>query len=229
MDNDTLRFEDPAAGRELNPTRCASSLPSALSERRNRTDSLEGAATLWLWPGRSVRLDRKRCRSISFDRSWNHPGRTGIAVTGRGSATIGAFTLNGRLGSNVLGDLFFAHSADGRFAAVRLVHAHLAADDKYRAQVMAVFTKARTVIRDFVASVLDVDVDVSRPWLATEYLGGCRCAMWSPSADHCHRRSSTPSRRRSFARPRGGRAGRSMTKPSFGISDGQLRCLTRML
>jgi eukaryotic-like serine/threonine-protein kinase len=48
--------------------------------------------------------------------------------------TIGPYQLRGVLGSGGMGRVFLGASAEGHLAAVKVVHANLAADPEYRAR-----------------------------------------------------------------------------------------------
>jgi serine/threonine protein kinase len=85
---------------------------------------------------------------------------------------IGPFELVGRLGAGGMGRVFLGMSAAGRPVAVKIIHAGLAADPEFRARFSIEVAAARKVSGLFTALVVDADVDVQVPWLATAYVSG---------------------------------------------------------
>jgi serine/threonine protein kinase len=86
--------------------------------------------------------------------------------------TIGPYRLRGVLGSGGMGRVFLGASAEGHLAAVKVVHANLAADPEYRARFGREVEVARAVSGPFTAPVIDADLDGLVPWLATAYIAG---------------------------------------------------------
>ncbi|CAM5620531.1 Cyclic dehypoxanthine futalosine synthase OS=Streptomyces antimycoticus OX=68175 GN=mqnC PE=3 SV=1 [Streptomyces antimycoticus] len=67
---------------------------------------------------------------------------------------IGAYRLLGRLGSGGMGRVFVGRSAGGRTVAVKVVHAHFAMDEEFRARFRREVDAARRVGGAFTAPVL---------------------------------------------------------------------------
>lgn len=87
--------------------------------------------------------------------------------------------------------MFLGASAEGQLAAVKVVHANLAADPEYRARFAGEVEVASTVSGPFTAPVIDADLDGPVPWLATAYIAGS-------SLEEAPRRRDQPSRRRNW-------------------------------
>ncbi|GAA0909417.1 protein kinase domain-containing protein [Pseudonocardia zijingensis] len=87
-------------------------------------------------------------------------------------AELGPFTLRGRLGSGGMGVVYLGETADGRRAAVKVVHAHLTGDRAFRDRFAREIEVARRVVGPWTAQVLEADPEGPRPWLATEYVEG---------------------------------------------------------
>ncbi|MGW3430007.1 serine/threonine-protein kinase [Streptomyces melanosporofaciens] len=85
---------------------------------------------------------------------------------------IGAYRLLGRLGSGGMGRVFVGRSAGGRTVAVKVVHAHFALDEEFRARFRREVDAARRVGGAFTAPVLDADPEAHIPWVATGYVAG---------------------------------------------------------
>ncbi|TMU93175.1 serine/threonine-protein kinase [Streptomyces sp. DASNCL29] len=85
---------------------------------------------------------------------------------------IGAYRLLGRLGSGGMGRVFVGRSAGGRTVAVKVVHAHYALDEEFRARFRREVDAARRVGGAFTAPVLDADPEARIPWVATGYVAG---------------------------------------------------------
>ncbi|MEU4897896.1 serine/threonine-protein kinase [Streptomyces sp. NPDC044780] len=85
---------------------------------------------------------------------------------------IGAYRLLGRLGSGGMGRVFVGRSAGGRTVAVKVVHAHFALDEEFRARFRREVDAARRVGGAFTAPVLDADPEARVPWVATGYVAG---------------------------------------------------------
>ena len=68
--------------------------------------------------------------------------------------------------------MFLGESADGQFAAVKVIKAELAADRDFRVRFRREAAAARSVSGRFTARLIDADVDGPEPWLATEYVDG---------------------------------------------------------
>jgi serine/threonine protein kinase len=85
---------------------------------------------------------------------------------------IGPFRLRGVLGSGGMGRVFLGASAHDQLAAVKVVHAGLAADPVFRARFRREVEVARKVSGPYTAPVIDADLDGPMPWLATAYVAG---------------------------------------------------------
>ncbi|GAA1293935.1 serine/threonine-protein kinase [Streptomyces javensis] len=85
---------------------------------------------------------------------------------------IGAYRLLGRLGSGGMGRVFVGRSAGGRTVAVKVVHAHFALDEEFRARFRREVDAARRVGGAFTAPVLDANPEAGIPWVATGYVAG---------------------------------------------------------
>jgi serine/threonine protein kinase len=85
---------------------------------------------------------------------------------------IGPFRLRGVLGTGGMGRVFLGASADGELAAVKVVHAGLAADPAFRARFQREVEVARQVSGPYTVPVIDADAGGPMPWLATGYVAG---------------------------------------------------------
>ncbi|RNF82324.1 serine/threonine protein kinase [Streptomyces botrytidirepellens] len=85
---------------------------------------------------------------------------------------IGAYRLLGRLGSGGMGVVYLGRSAGGRTVAVKVVHAHFALDEEFRARFRREVDAARRVGGSWTAPVLDADPEARVPWVATGYVAG---------------------------------------------------------
>jgi hypothetical protein len=87
-------------------------------------------------------------------------------------ATVGQYTLLGRLGSGGMGIVFLAEDRDGRPVAVKMVHPHLAGDNEFRRRFRSEVEGARRVPPFCTAELLDADPDAPQPYLVVEYVDG---------------------------------------------------------
>ncbi|MVO86884.1 PQQ-binding-like beta-propeller repeat protein [Streptomyces sp. p1417] len=85
---------------------------------------------------------------------------------------LGGHRLLARLGAGGMGQVYLARSPGGRLLALKTVHAHLAADARFRERFRREATAARAVTGAHTAAVVDADPDAEQPWLATAYLPG---------------------------------------------------------
>jgi serine/threonine protein kinase/outer membrane protein assembly factor BamB len=83
---------------------------------------------------------------------------------------IGPYTLQGRLGTGGMGQVYLGRAADGAQAAVKVVHSRFAADPSFRQRFAREIAVARSVRGRWVAALLGGDAQARRPWLATEYV-----------------------------------------------------------
>ncbi|MEE1931011.1 serine/threonine-protein kinase [Streptomyces sp. TRM 70351] len=86
--------------------------------------------------------------------------------------TIGGYRLLRRIGAGGMGRVYLGRSRGGRTVAVKVVHAHFAADEQFRARFRREVEAARRVGGDWTAPVLDADPDAATPWVATGYVAG---------------------------------------------------------
>ncbi|WP_030763954.1 protein kinase domain-containing protein [Streptomyces sp. NRRL F-2664] len=85
---------------------------------------------------------------------------------------LGGHRLVARLGSGGMGTVYLARSATGRTAALKTMHAHIAADPAVRARFRLEADAARVIGPVHGARVFDADPLAEVPWLATEYVLG---------------------------------------------------------
>ncbi|WP_407286972.1 protein kinase domain-containing protein [Streptomyces sp. BP-8] len=93
-------------------------------------------------------------------------------LTGSDPRVLGGYRLLGRLGAGGMGRVYLGRSAGGRTVAVKVVHAHFAVDDEFRARFRREIESARRVGGAWTAPVLDADPDAEVPWIATGYVAG---------------------------------------------------------
>ncbi|WP_051105637.1 serine/threonine-protein kinase [Parafrankia discariae] len=86
--------------------------------------------------------------------------------------SIGAHVLDNVLGSGGMGRVYLAHSPDGRPVAVKIIHEHLARDERYLARFQREARIACSVAPFCTAEVLDFGVFDGRPYIVTEFLDG---------------------------------------------------------
>ncbi|WP_328742372.1 serine/threonine protein kinase [Streptomyces caniferus] len=102
--------------------------------------------------------------------------------------SLGGYRLLGRLGAGGMGRVYLGRSAGGRTVAVKVVHAHFAADDQFRARFRREIESARRVGGAWTAPVLDADPEAAVPWVATGYAAGPSLAQavadLGPLAEH---------------------------------------------
>ncbi|MFD8546767.1 serine/threonine-protein kinase [Streptomyces sp. NPDC059649] len=93
-------------------------------------------------------------------------------LSGDDPRVLGGYRLLGRLGAGGMGRVYLGRSAGGRTVAVKVVHAHFAVDDQFRARFRREIESARRVGGAWTAPVLDADPDAAVPWVATGYVAG---------------------------------------------------------
>ncbi|MGW7485868.1 protein kinase domain-containing protein [Streptomyces sp. NPDC054786] len=110
------------------------------------------------------------------------------SLTADDPRVLGGYRLLGRLGAGGMGRVYLGRSAGGRTVAVKVVHAHFAADDQFRARFRREIESARRVGGAWTAPVLDADPDAAVPWIATGYAAGPSLAQavadLGPLAEH---------------------------------------------
>ncbi|MEU7279986.1 PQQ-binding-like beta-propeller repeat protein [Streptomyces sp. NPDC045431] len=85
---------------------------------------------------------------------------------------LGAYRLIARLGGGGMGTVYLARSLNGRTAALKTVHAHIAGDPAFRTRFRLEVDAARVIGGVHGARVFDADPLATTPWMATEYLLG---------------------------------------------------------
>ncbi|WP_267467877.1 serine/threonine-protein kinase [Nocardia otitidiscaviarum] len=85
---------------------------------------------------------------------------------------IGRYRLQGVLGSGGMGRVLLGIGPDGRFVAIKQVHAHLLDEAEYRSRFRREVMATAQVSGAFTAPVLDFDVDSPTPWLASVFVVG---------------------------------------------------------
>lgn len=86
--------------------------------------------------------------------------------------SIGAYTLEGRLGAGGMGVVYRARSLSGRQVAVKVIRPELAQDQGFRDRFRREVEAARQVSGAFTAPVVDADAEGPMPWLATLFVPG---------------------------------------------------------
>ncbi|MYT69785.1 MULTISPECIES: serine/threonine-protein kinase [unclassified Streptomyces] len=84
----------------------------------------------------------------------------------------GRYRLEECLGTGGMGVVHLATSASGLRLAVKIVHAHYAADPEFRARFRQEVSAARRVSGAFTAPVVDADPGARLPWMATLFIPG---------------------------------------------------------
>jgi serine/threonine protein kinase len=102
------------------------------------------------------------------------PARRAVVgdLTHNDPVRIDDYRLLGQLGVGGMGTVYLAQSPEGTRVAVKLVHAHLARDPRFRVRFAGEVRAAQRVPGFCTARVLDSGVHEERPYLVTEYLEG---------------------------------------------------------
>ncbi|MEU1674538.1 protein kinase [Streptomyces roseifaciens] len=89
-----------------------------------------------------------------------------------GPTHVGPFRTVGVLGQGGMGQVLLGMAPDGRFVAVKRVHADLAEDPGFRSRFRREVDASRRVSGAYTAPVVDADPDAPTPWLASLFLPG---------------------------------------------------------
>ncbi len=76
------------------------------------------------------------------------------------------------LGQGGMGRVVLGVGPDGRFVAVKQVHAELAGDEGFRARFRREVDASRRVAGGYTAAVIDADPEAEMPWLASQFVPG---------------------------------------------------------
>ncbi|MFC8510369.1 serine/threonine-protein kinase [Streptomyces sp. NPDC057411] len=84
----------------------------------------------------------------------------------------GPYRLLAELGRGGMGRVLLGAGPDGRLAAVKQVHARLAADENFRARFRREVDASRRVSGACTAPVMDADTEADPPWYASVFVAG---------------------------------------------------------
>ncbi|MFG3011630.1 protein kinase [Streptomyces cinerochromogenes] len=85
---------------------------------------------------------------------------------------LGPYRILGVLGEGGMGKVYVGQDREGRTAAVKVLHRHLADDPQLGQRFVREARMAQAVGSPGVARVLDTQTEGGRPWIATEFLSG---------------------------------------------------------
>ncbi|WP_128984381.1 serine/threonine-protein kinase [Streptomyces roseicoloratus] len=85
---------------------------------------------------------------------------------------LGPYRILAVLGEGGMGKVYVGQDGEGRPAAVKVLHPHLAHDPHLTQRFVREAQTARAVTAGSVARVLDARTEGGRPWIATEFLTG---------------------------------------------------------
>lgn len=85
---------------------------------------------------------------------------------------LGPYRVLGVLGEGGMGKVYVGQDRDGRTAAVKVLHRHLADDPQLGQRFVREARMAQAVSSPGVARVLAAQTEGGRPWIATEFLSG---------------------------------------------------------
>ncbi|WP_405829939.1 MULTISPECIES: serine/threonine-protein kinase [unclassified Streptomyces] len=88
------------------------------------------------------------------------------------SEFVGPFRTVAVLGQGGMGRVVLGVGPDGRYVAVKQVHAELAEDEGFRARFRREVDASRRVAGGYTAAVIDADPDAETPWLASQFVPG---------------------------------------------------------
>ncbi|MEU7601209.1 serine/threonine-protein kinase [Streptomyces sp. NPDC041003] len=88
------------------------------------------------------------------------------------SEFVGPFRVVAVLGQGGMGRVVLGVGPDGRYVAVKQVHAELAEDEGFRERFRREVEASRRVAGGYTAAVVDADPDAETPWLASQFVPG---------------------------------------------------------
>ncbi|WP_063005979.1 serine/threonine-protein kinase [Nocardia salmonicida] len=87
-------------------------------------------------------------------------------------AVVGRFRILGVLGAGGMGRVLLGVGPDGRFVAVKQIHAHLVGDPEFRARFEREIRVSMRVSGAFTAALIDFELTGPTPWLASVFIPG---------------------------------------------------------
>ena len=127
-------------------------------------------------PGECPTLVRERgTASETRSQLWATPREDGLI-----GQRLGSFRVVRPLGRGGMGCVYLAeHGLIQKRVAVKVLHAHLAQDEKLVARFLAEARAASRIQHENVVLVFDLDIHESRPYLVMEYLEGATLASFA--------------------------------------------------
>ncbi|MEU1727573.1 protein kinase [Nonomuraea sp. NPDC005692] len=95
-----------------------------------------------------------------------------LALSSEDPGAVGPYTLEGRLGAGGQGVVYVGRDGGGGRVAVKLLHAHLMADEQARRRFLREVETARRVAPFCTAQVLDSGFLGGRPYIVSEFVDG---------------------------------------------------------
>ncbi|MHC0432202.1 serine/threonine-protein kinase [Streptomyces sp. O3] len=93
-------------------------------------------------------------------------------LTGADPRQAGSYRLLARLGAGGMGTVYLGRTRGGRFVAVKMIHANLAAADGFRERFTREVRTCQRLTGPGTVRVVDAAPDAPMPWLATDYIPG---------------------------------------------------------
>ncbi|MFT2017317.1 serine/threonine-protein kinase [Streptomyces sp. 796.1] len=90
---------------------------------------------------------------------------------------ISGYVLQGRLGTGGMGAVYLSATRGGQPVAIKTVRPDLAMDPRFRQRFEREVQAARSVRGQYIANVVDSNIEGPMPWLATEYVPGVSLAQ----------------------------------------------------
>ncbi|MFE1595197.1 protein kinase [Nocardia sp. NPDC058705] len=87
-------------------------------------------------------------------------------------AVVGRFRILGVLGAGGMGRVLLGVGPDGRFVAVKQIHAHLVGDPEFRSRFEREIRVSMRVSGAFTAALIDFELTGPTPWLASVFIPG---------------------------------------------------------